>query len=69
MKIVNGTVPESLTRLGYSDAERADILSFIDKNDTIEGAPISRKRISRSSIAPSSRPRASAPSSTWATSA
>ncbi|MFA6603984.1 MAG: vitamin B12-dependent ribonucleotide reductase [Patescibacteria group bacterium] len=39
MKIVNQTVPEALTRLGYSDAERAAILDHLDKNDTIEGAP------------------------------
>lgn len=39
LKIVNHTVPESLTRLGYSNAERADILSYIEETDTIEGAP------------------------------
>jgi ribonucleoside-diphosphate reductase alpha chain len=39
MKIVNQTVPEALTRLGYSDAEAKAILDFIDQNDTIEGAP------------------------------
>ncbi len=39
LKMVNQTVPEALTRLGYSDAERKDILEFIDKQDTIEGAP------------------------------
>lgn len=39
LKIVNQTVPEALTRLGYSDADRAAILDYIDKNDTIEGAP------------------------------
>ncbi len=39
LKIVNATVPESLTRLGYSDVERDAILQFIDANDTIEGAP------------------------------
>ncbi len=39
MKIVNNTVPEALARLGYTDAECKDILEFIDKNDTIEGAP------------------------------
>ncbi len=40
LKMVNQTVPEALTRLGYSDAERKDILDFIDKQDTIEGAPL-----------------------------
>ena len=39
MKIVNGTVPEALSRLGYTDAERAVILEYIEENDTIEGAP------------------------------
>ena len=39
MKIVNGTVPEALSRLGYTDAERAVILEFIEEQDTIEGAP------------------------------
>ena len=39
MKIVNGTVPEALSRLGYTDAERTVILEFIEENDTIEGAP------------------------------
>ena len=39
IKIVNHTVPEALTNLGYSDAEREAIIGFIDANDTIEGAP------------------------------
>ena len=39
MKIVNQTVPEALTRLGYTDAERAEIIAYIDEHDTIEGAP------------------------------
>ncbi len=39
LKIVNGTVPAALTKLGYTDAERAEILAYIDQNDTIEGAP------------------------------
>jgi ribonucleoside-diphosphate reductase alpha chain len=39
MKIVNGTVPEALDRLGYSEAESKAILEYVDKNDTIEGAP------------------------------
>jgi len=40
MKIVNQTVPLALRTLGYSDAEVADIVAFIDANDTIEGAPM-----------------------------
>lgn len=39
LKMVNQTVPEALTRLGYSADEKKDILEFIDKQDTIEGAP------------------------------
>jgi ribonucleoside-diphosphate reductase alpha chain len=39
MKIVNQTVPEALANLGYSEAECAAILDYIDKHDTIEGAP------------------------------
>jgi ribonucleoside-diphosphate reductase alpha chain len=39
MKIVNNTVSPALERLGYSEAERADIIAYLDKNDTIEGAP------------------------------
>ena len=39
MKIVNQTVPEALARLGYTDAERAEIVAYIDEHDTIEGAP------------------------------
>jgi ribonucleoside-diphosphate reductase alpha chain len=39
MKIVNRTVPSALTHLGYSDPEVAAIVDFIDRNDTIEGAP------------------------------
>lgn len=43
MKIVNQTVPEALQRLGYSDADVQGIIDFIDKNDTIEGAPALKK--------------------------
>jgi ribonucleoside-diphosphate reductase alpha chain len=39
MKIINQTVPEALTKLGYDDEQIEHILSSIDKNDTIEGAP------------------------------
>ena len=39
LKIVNRTVPEALTRLGYSADEVGDILAFVEENDTIEGAP------------------------------
>lgn len=39
MKIVNKTVPIALKRLGYTEIEAEEILAFLDKNDTIEGAP------------------------------
>lgn len=39
LKMVNQTVPEALTRLGYSETESKDILEYIDAKDTIEGAP------------------------------
>lgn len=38
-KIVNATVPEALTNLHYSEADTRAILEYIDKTDTIEGAP------------------------------
>ncbi|MEP6754390.1 MAG: vitamin B12-dependent ribonucleotide reductase [Chthonomonadales bacterium] len=39
MKIVNNTVPEALSRLGYNQQAKTDILDYIDQQDTIEGAP------------------------------
>jgi ribonucleoside-diphosphate reductase alpha chain len=39
MKIVNQTVPEALAKLGYDDEQIEHIIAYIDKNDTIEGAP------------------------------
>jgi ribonucleoside-diphosphate reductase alpha chain len=39
LKIVNNTVPAALKRLGYGEGEIADIIAYIDANDTIEGAP------------------------------
>ena len=39
LKIVNQTVPEALAKLGYDQEEIEHIVAFIDKNDTIEGAP------------------------------
>jgi ribonucleoside-diphosphate reductase alpha chain len=39
MKIVNTTVPMALRRLGYSEAQVADIVASIDAKETIEGAP------------------------------
>ncbi len=39
MKIVNQTVPMALRKLGYTAAQIADIVKFIDEQETIEGAP------------------------------
>jgi ribonucleoside-diphosphate reductase alpha chain len=39
MKIVNQTVPEALAKLGYDSEQVEHIISYIEKNDTIEGAP------------------------------
>jgi ribonucleoside-diphosphate reductase alpha chain len=39
MKIVNQTVPMALTKLGYSGPQVDAIIDYIDKNETIEGAP------------------------------
>ncbi len=39
MKIVNRTVPNSLKNLGYNPEQVRAIVDYIDKNDTIEGAP------------------------------
>jgi ribonucleoside-diphosphate reductase alpha chain len=39
LKIVNQTVPEALERLGYTADQAKEIISYIDENETIEGAP------------------------------
>ncbi len=39
LKIVNGTVPMALAKLGYDPAQAADIVAYIDDKETIEGAP------------------------------
>ncbi len=39
LKIVNRSVPLALKNLGYDEAAIQEIISFVDKNDTIEGAP------------------------------
>ena len=38
-KLVNGTVPEALEFLGYTEVERQAIEAYIMEKDTIEGAP------------------------------
>jgi ribonucleoside-diphosphate reductase alpha chain len=39
MKIVNGTVPSALDKLGYTGPEIEAIVHYIDEHETIEGAP------------------------------
>jgi ribonucleoside-diphosphate reductase alpha chain len=36
---VNNTVPNALSKLGYDEKQVAEIVAYIDENDTIEGAP------------------------------
>lgn len=39
LKIVNQSVDRALEKLGYPEAQRREILAYIDEKDTIEGAP------------------------------
>ena len=39
LKIVNNTIPLSLKRLGYEEQEINEILKYIERQETIEGAP------------------------------
>ncbi|HEY2645633.1 MAG TPA: vitamin B12-dependent ribonucleotide reductase [Candidatus Acidoferrales bacterium] len=39
IKIVNNTVPAALMKLGYSPEETSEIVSYVDRNGKIEGAP------------------------------
>ncbi|MDC0708508.1 vitamin B12-dependent ribonucleotide reductase [Stigmatella sp. ncwal1] len=39
LKIVNQTVPQALERLGYRQSQAQEIISYLDKHETIEGAP------------------------------
>ncbi|HEY0093688.1 MAG TPA: vitamin B12-dependent ribonucleotide reductase, partial [Archangium sp.] len=38
-KIVNQTVPQALEKLGYPQTQAQDIITYLDKHETIEGAP------------------------------
>jgi ribonucleoside-diphosphate reductase alpha chain len=38
LKIVNGTVPRALRRLGYDSREIQEIVEYLDEHETIEGA-------------------------------
>ena len=44
LKIVNGTVPRALKRLGYDSREVQEIVEYLDEHETIEGAPHSARR-------------------------
>jgi len=39
LKLVNGSVPSALRRLGYSETESGAITTYIEQSGTIEGAP------------------------------
>ena len=39
LKIVNGTVPLALAKLGYDEPQIKAIIKYVDQNDTIESAP------------------------------
>jgi ribonucleoside-diphosphate reductase alpha chain len=39
IKIVNNTVPQALLKLGYTPEQMSEIVSYIDKNGRIDGAP------------------------------
>ena len=39
LKIVNGTVPRALKRIGYDSREVQEIVEYLDEHETIEGAP------------------------------
>jgi len=39
IKIVNNTVPQALRKLGYTPEQSSEIVSYIDKNGRIDGAP------------------------------
>ncbi len=39
IKIVNNTVPQALMKLGYTPEQTSEIVSYIDRNGKIDGAP------------------------------
>jgi len=39
IKIVNNTVPAAMMKLGYTPEQTSEIVAFIDKSSTVEGAP------------------------------
>jgi len=44
MKIVNQTVPLALEVIGYSQQDRAQILAYLEKHETVEGAPALKEK-------------------------
>ncbi len=44
MKLVNGTVPSALAKLGYTDAQAKAIVEYLDAHETIEGAPYLKEK-------------------------
>ena len=70
IKIVNNTTEEALERLGYDEDQRKAIVEYIDREETIEGAPGPAGRAPAGLRLRLPRRRtARAPSTTWATSA
>src|SRR6266446_7016979 len=67
LKIVNGTVPAALRKLGYDSKEVKDIVEYIDENDTTKARRCFSRITSRCSTARSSRSKACARSRPWAT--
>src|SRR5580692_5767013 len=39
IKIVNNTVPQALMKLGYTPEQTSEIVSYVDRNGKVEGAP------------------------------
>ena len=55
IKIVNNTVPQALMKMGFTPEQTSEIVSYIDANGKIDGAPYIKAEQSRSSIARSLR--------------
>ena len=68
IKIVNNTVPAALFKLGYDNEEVTRSSATLTRPAPSKARPASSPSTWPSSIAASSRPRARAPSNTWATS-
>jgi ribonucleoside-diphosphate reductase alpha chain len=44
IKMINNTVAEALSRLGYHDEEQQAILQYLEAHDTVEGAPFLKEQ-------------------------